>query len=161
LIDMSSSRGSFGWWAAASSSGGSSGRTAGSLAASAWLRALGLTAQDRWHVEIALDTSGRRPPTEYDDRVATRFELGIYSEEWGLFFCHAGQASWIRVADLAFVHGRDDFSLLGVVPPLKDIGQLLRRLEQQHTIRFQRDHASIKTNLADAEPAVASWIHAL
>ena len=161
---MSSSRGSFGWWAAASSSGGSSsGRTAGALASSAWLRSLSITpgAGERWHAEIAIETSGQTPVAEFDDHVATRFQLGIYSEEWGLFFCHAGQASWIRVAELAFVHGRDDFSLLGVVPPLKDVGQLLRRFEQQHAIRFQRQHAAIKTNLAGAESAIAAWVHAL
>jgi hypothetical protein len=160
---MSSSRGSFGWWAAASSSGGSSGRSAGSLASSAWLRSLGITARagERWHVEIAIETSGQTPVAELDEHVATRFQLGIYSEEWGVFFCHAGQASWIRIADLAFVHGRDDFNLLGVVPPLKDVGQLLRRFEQQHAIRFQRTHAAIKTNLDGAESAIAAWVHAL
>ena len=160
---MGSSRGSFGWSAAASSSGGSSGRTAGSLAAATWLRTIGAAPRngDRWHVEIVLDTSGQRPPTDFDDRVATRFELGIYSEEWGFFFCHEGHASWIRITDLAFVHGRDDFGLLAVVPPLKDVGQLLRRLEQQHAIRFQREHASIKTSIADSESAIAAWIATL
>jgi hypothetical protein len=51
-----------------------------------------------------------------------------------------------------------DFSLLAITPPLKDVGQLERRLEQQHAIRFQRSHAAISTSLARSESAIASWV---
>lgn len=166
---MSSTGGSFGWLAMASASssssngGGSSSRTAGALAAAAWLRTIGATppVAQRWHVEIALEPAAHRPPSDFDEGTATRFQIGIYSEEWGFFFCHRGRASWIRVTDLAFVHGRDDFGLLTVAPPLKDVDQLLRRLEQQHALQFQRQHASIKTSVAGSEPAIAAWINSL
>src|SRR6185312_10788992 len=65
-----------------------------------------------------------RAPSEFDETTSSRFHLDIYLEEWGVFFCHAGQSSRIRVTDMAFVHGRDDFQLLGVTPQLKDIGWL-------------------------------------
>jgi len=102
-----------------------------------------------------------RPPTDYDEHIATRFHLNIYAEEWGVFFCHAGQSSWIRVTDIAFVHGRDDFKLLASIPSLKDVGLLLRRVEQTHNVRFQRQHASVKTNIVGAEGAIRSWIATL
>src|SRR5690242_2350229 len=114
---MTNSRGSFGrhsggMFAAPSSGGGSSSLTAGALASSTWLRSIGVTPPitQRWSVEIALEPSALRPSTDYDDRIATRFQLGIYAEEWGFFFCMHGKGSWIRVTDVPFVHGRDDFS---------------------------------------------------
>lgn len=133
---------------------------AGALAAAAWLRSRGTTppTTTRWHVEITLDVVDRRPPTEFDDRTATRFHLDIYSEEWGVYFCHAALSSWIRVTDIAFVHGRDEHQLLARMPPLQDIGTLLRQLEQEHGVRFQRHHASIATNLPNIEPAIRSWV---
>ena len=115
----------------------------------------------RWHVEIALDVQHDRAPTDFDESVATRFHLNIYSEEWGVYFCHAGRSSWIRVTDIAFVHGRDDYRLLAIMPPLEDVGTLLRRIEQQHGLGFQRRYASIKTNVPSLEPAIRGWVAAL
>lgn len=134
--------------------------TPGSVASSAFARARGLTppAHQRWHVEIALDTSGTRPPSEFDETVATRFQLDIYSEEWGVFFCHAGRSSWIRSTDIPFVHGRDDYQLLALLPALEDIGRLLRHVEQEHGIAFHRQHAAVRTNLANAELAIRGWV---
>src|SRR5690349_3802850 len=111
---------------------GISSRTAGAMAAEMWLRQRGLSPPPttRWHVEIALDVVHTRAPSEFDEVIATRFHLDIYLEEWGVFFCHGGNASWVRVTDVPFVHGRDDFQLLAVLPPLKDVGQLLRQLER-------------------------------
>lgn len=145
------------------SSGGAVGNTPGAIAAAAWLRDRGVTAPTppRWHVEISLDVINQRPPTDFDDATATRFHLSIYAEEWGVYFCHRGRSSWIRITDVAFVHGRDDFKLVGSLPPLKDVGTLVRRLEQEHQIRFQRKHASIRTNIPAIEPAVRSWIATL
>jgi hypothetical protein len=135
----------------------------GAVAAATWLRTRGLTAptMQRWHVEIALGVLHRRPPTDFDDTTATRFHIDIYMEEWGVYFCHAGRASWIRVTDIAFVHGRDDFQLLGCTPPLKEVGTLLRRVEQAHGLCFERQHAAIRTNLMNIEPAIRSWIASL
>ncbi|HEY2732945.1 MAG TPA: hypothetical protein VGI70_03125, partial [Polyangiales bacterium] len=98
--------------------------TAGRVAAAGWLqaRALQTIGGARWHVEIALDVVDQPASAEYDERTASRFHIEIFGEEWGFFFCHAGRASWIRVTDVAFVHGRDEFGLLGVTPDLSQIG---------------------------------------
>ena len=148
---------------AASGSGGGSSPTAGAMAAASWLRSLGLTPGNatRWHVEIVLEPSAQRPATDFDERTATRFQIAIYSEEWGVFFCHQGRASWIRVTDIAFVHGRDDFRLLHLMPALPLVGALLRSLEKQHGVHFERAYASIKTNLTAADGAVTTWIATL
>jgi hypothetical protein len=156
--------------AASGSVGGpGSGPTPGARDAAEWLAArtsgsAGTTTGaglQRWHVEIALDVAHGRAPSEFDEDTATRFHLDIYSEEWGLFFCHAGHASWIRVTDIPFVHGRDDFSLLALVPPLADIGKLIRRIEATHALAFQRAGAAVRTNVPSLEPAVRSWLATL
>lgn len=132
-------------------------------AALRWLaeRKIGATDLKRWHVEVSLATLAGPAPVNYDDRVDTRFHVDVYSEEWGFFFCHGGRASWIRVTDIAFVHGRDDFKLLAWTPPLPDVGQLLRTLETQHQIAFNRPHALVRTNIAGAEAAIRSWVQTL
>lgn len=137
--------------------------TLGSLAAAAWLTARGGTAptHERWHVEVALDVAQRRAPSEFDETTSSRFHLDIYLEEWGVFFCHAGRSSRIRVTDIAFVHGRDDFQLLGVTPHLKDIGWLLRHVEGQHDLKFMREHANVRTNVPGVEPGVRRWLASL
>jgi hypothetical protein len=136
--------------------------TPGVQAARAWLAARGLTppALTRWHATILLGTEDRPPELEIDERRDTRFRIEIYSEEWGFFFCHGGHSSWIRVTDIAFVHGRDDFHLLGVTPALVDLGKLLRRFESDHSVRFQREHAVLRTNL-DAEAELHRWVRSL
>ena len=90
--------------------------TAGKLAAQGWLRARALSAPafTAWHVEVSLDVRDEPAPMLFDERRDTRLRIEIYSEEWGVFFCHHAKASWIRVTDIAFVHGRDDFNLLAV-----------------------------------------------
>jgi len=139
------------------------GSTPGALAASSWLSARGISAGGllRWNAEIALDVIDAPAPEEFDDRVASRFHLEIYAEEWGFYFCHAGRASWIRVTDIPFVHGRDDFAILSATPPLEDIGSLLRELESRHSIQFRRDRALVRTNLSRAEPAIRAWVLSL
>jgi hypothetical protein len=141
---------------------GSSTTTAGKLASRAWLLARALHAPPHapWHVEIALDTTDDTN-TALGAPLSTRLRLEIHSEEWGVYFCHEGKASWIRVTDVPFVHGCDDFRLLRQVPALKDIGNLLRELELQNGIRFDRQHAAIGTNVGRAEPVVKSWLRQL
>ena len=59
---------------------------AGTLAASAWLSALGLNPPPgtlRWHAEISLDVRPGPAPAEFDEARDTRFHVDIYSEEWG------------------------------------------------------------------------------
>jgi hypothetical protein len=136
----------------------------GGQAAAGWLRARAISTPPktlRWHVEIAMGLEPAPPPIDFDETKTSRFHLDVYSEEWGLFFCHGGKASWIRVTDLAFVHGRDDHELLAIVPPLRDISSLLRELERRHGIHFRRDHAAIRTNLANAEQTIRAWIRSL
>ena len=144
------------------SAGGSS-TNAGALAAATWIRNRGTTPPGitRWHVEIALDVVAEPAPSEFDEATATRFHLDIYTEEWGFFFCHAGHSSWIRVTDIAFVHGRDDYQLLSWTPPLKDVATLLRRIEREYNVKFQRELATVKTNIQKLEPAIRAWVAAL
>lgn len=136
--------------------------TAGSRAAAEWLADRQVPApRTRWAVEIALDVRDEPAPCEFDERVDTRFHLEIYSEEWGLLFCHAGRVSRIRITDVEFVHGRDDYHLQGTVPPLAQIGSLLRALEDRFRIAFRRDLALVLTDIDGAEPAIRAWIQTL
>jgi hypothetical protein len=115
----------------------------------------------RWHANILLAPLDHEPAPDLDVSVDTRFRIEIYSEEWGYFFCHGGRASWIRVTDIAFVHGRDDFRLLASTPALDDLGQLLRTVERTHGLHFRREHALVRTNLAAAEASIRRWVQSL
>lgn len=126
-----------------------------------WIKSLGLHAPPgavRWHAEISLDVVDGPARIEFDDRVDTRFHIDVYSEEWGFFFCHAGRVSWIRITDIPFVHGRDEHQLLAQTPSLEHVGDLVRRLEAKHSVRFNRQHAIIRTNIAAAEPQIRRWL---
>ena len=114
-------------------------------AAARWLASLGLEAPTRWHVEIAVVG---------DD---ARFDLVIYAEEWGFAFRQGGQASWIRVVEAPAVHGRDDFGLLALTPELATIDTLIAQLEQRFRIRFARERAIVRTNVA-GEDVVRAWL---
>src|SRR5258706_9751789 len=81
--------------------------TLGAEAADRWLLALGLPTVAHWHVEIAISAD-----------IDSSFELNIYGEEWGFVFRNDGRGSWIRITDIPFVHGRDDFQLLARAPDL-------------------------------------------
>jgi hypothetical protein len=132
----------------------------GSRAAKRWFDDRGLDAPNlkRWHAELAMSTLDAPAPAQFDERRDTRFHIDIYAEEWGFFFCHGGKTSWIRVTDIAFVHGRDEFSLLAQTPPLSDLGALVRGLENQHRVAFKRKHATVRTNVAGAEVSIRRWI---
>jgi hypothetical protein len=133
--------------------------TLGSRDAASWLSDRNLPLPTtRWFAEIALDTRDRPAPAEFDERVDTRFHLDLYSEEWGFLFCHGGKVSRIRVTDIPFVHGRDEFQLLAVTPTLGVIGSFLRQLEHDHDIRFRREHALVHTDLPSAELQIRRWV---
>jgi hypothetical protein len=136
---------------------------AGALASASWSADRGITVPTgtRWHVEILLDVGDTTAAGDYDEATASRFHIDIYSEEWGFYFCHTGRCSWIRVTDQPFIHGRDEYNLLGLTPGLKDIGQLLRHLENKFKLRFRRDLALVRTNLPKAEPAIRAWLATL
>lgn len=148
------------------SSAGAGGRgpsSSGQIAASEWLSDRGIQTPSlkRWHVEVSLATLDAPAPMNYDDRVDTRFHVDVYSEEWGFFFCHSGRASWIRITDIPFVHGRDDFGLLAQTPALPDVGALLRTLEVRHKVEFRRKLALVRTNVPASEPGIRAWVESL
>jgi hypothetical protein len=147
-----------------SAAGGSSGSSSsGRVAAAEWLadRRIQTPSLKRGHVEVSLATLDTAAPMNYDDRVDTRFHIDIYAEEWGFFFCHEGRASWIRITDIPFVHGRDDFTLLAQTPALPDIGALLRTLEALHKVGFRRKLALVRTNVPASEGEIRTWIERL
>lgn len=117
--------------------------------AAAWLRMLGLQGSGRWHVEASIVTDA-----------ASRFELYVYAEEWGFAFHHGGRSSWIRVTDIPFVHGRDDFELVRRDHALATLATLLSDLEAQHGLRFHRSTSTVRSNVDGAMSAVRRWLHA-
>lgn len=139
--------------------------TLGARDSATWINAIDAKTSpthERWYAEIAMSPAHDRPPTDFDDAIATRLHLNIYSEEWGIYFCHRARSSWIRVTDVAFVHGRDDFKLLAVMPPsLAQISALVRGIETAEGIRFERRQASIKTNVERSEAAIRNWLISL
>lgn len=132
--------------------------TPGARAANRWLETLGFATEKQWYVEIALDVVDRPASSTYHNEIDTRFHLNLYPEEWGVFFCHGSRASWIRVTDEPFVHGRDDHRLLREISELAGIGDLLRELERRHRIEFRRDRALIHTNVSGAKTALREWL---
>ena len=112
-----------------------------------------------WFVEIALGID-EEPSQLWSDRVDTRFHPHIYPVEWAFRFCHLGRVSWIRIADRAYVHGRDDYDLVGVTPPLREIAAVTRSLERQHRLAFHRDRL-VRSNLSGIDTNVRDWVAAL
>lgn len=137
-------------------------RPAAALATTAWLNARGLRPPPalRWEVMIALDVVDRPALPTFDGTTDTRFHISISAGEWGFFFCHAGRVSWIRVTDLPSIYERDEHELLRDVPPLRDVGTLVHRLEERHKIAFHRKHCSIRTTLPGAEDTIRLWVAA-
>lgn len=137
----------------------SDGVNTGVLASAAWCVALDLFPQaPRWSVEICLDnvSGSERDAAPID----ARFSLEIFSDEWGFCFRRGTATSWIRVTDIAFVHGQDDFELLRRTPRLDKIGILLRALEAEHDIRFDRTRPLIRSSF-DCADRVVTWVAAL
>jgi hypothetical protein len=124
----------------------------GPLASAAWLATLEVVPPGpRWFVEIVLGADDAGP----------RFHLDVYSEEWGFRFVHGELASWIRVTDIPFVHGRDDHGLLPETPKLRAIGRLLGMLEGKYGMKFPRDPVVVRTNVPEAEAKVREWLATL
>jgi hypothetical protein len=135
--------------------------TLGACQAREWLAARGLELARSSFLEIALDVVDRPASTTYTTDTDTRFHLNIYPEEWGIFFCHGGRASWIRMTDELFVHGRDEHKLRDELPTLAHIGDLVRTLESRFGIAFRRDFALVHSNLTGARTAVREWLAAM
>lgn len=123
--------------------------TAGAAASRDWLIARGLAREPlHWFVEISI-------PSDASD---TRLELNIYPEEWGFVFRRGARVSSIRVTDIAFAHGRDDYELLGLPASLESIGELLHELEQRFAIEFAVTRSVIRTNINKAANVVRTWL---
>lgn len=119
----------------------------GPLASAVWLVDRGLTPNgEHWFAEITLAARD------------TQLRLEIYAEEWGFYIQHGASTSWIRVTDVAFVHGRDDLALGSRPPRLRAIGPFISALEHRLAIRFDRHAPIIRTNIPDADPVLATWI---
>jgi hypothetical protein len=122
----------------------------GPLAAAVWLIDRGLQPEhDRWFVEITLAAAD------------SELRLEIYSEEWGFYVKHGASSSWIRVTDVAFVHGRDDLALGLRTPRLRAIGPFIADLERRLGVCFDRRAPRISTNIRGADSVLAAWIAAL
>jgi hypothetical protein len=136
-------------------------RTEGSRAALEWLDMLGLASDGHWYIEIALDVVDHPASATYSGDSDTRFHLNVYPEEWGVFFCHGSRASWIRITDEPFVHGRDDHHLLGDLPSLRTIGDLISELERRYAIAFRRNHALVRTNVVGGKGTLRKWLSSI
>ncbi len=134
--------------------------TIGSIDSNDWLRALGIQVRhgQHWFVEIALGIDDEPLGQLWSGATDTRFQVYIYPQEWGFLFSHRSRTSWIRVADRAYVHGRDDYDLVGSAPPLREIAAFARGLEQRHRVQFRRDHALVRSNLYDIDERVRGWV---
>lgn len=135
-------------------------RSAGAMAANLWLSARNLPAprDPGWTVAIALDVVDQAAGPTGSGPLDTRFQIAISSEEWGLLFRHRRRVSRIRVTDVAFVQERDEHELLPHLPPLRDVGSLVRWVEHEHGLVFHRKHAFVGTDLVGAEPRIRTWI---
>jgi hypothetical protein len=131
--------------------------TVGATAVSRWLRENGLEpATTDWRATIVLPVMLHDVVT--DQPTETRLEVELEPDKWRLCFSHAGRTSRIRVADMAAVDGCDDHDLLVITPQLRDLGRLLRHLEQRHALRFHRDSAEVRTEHPTIKDAALRWL---
>ena len=122
----------------------------GPLATAAWLLTRGLMPTERnWYVEVELFAG------------AAKFDIEIFAEEWGIAFHHDDRVSWIRVTDIPFVHGRDEHELLRETTSLRDVGNVIRLIENRYGLTFDREAAVIRTNITSAEPEIREWVASL
>ena len=122
------------------------------MASAAWLAARGIVIPPRqkWKVAITIEDDDKERPT--------CLQILIESGEWGFRFARDNSISWIRVGDAPAVQERDDFDLVGQTPELRNLGNLVQRLEDRFKIRFRRTRARIRTNLVDAEDKIRVWV---
>jgi hypothetical protein len=135
--------------------------TAGTLAVGAWLYERGIPQPPvAWQIDITLD---HEPCTTrpFAEAVDTRFRLFIRQDEWGIYFCHAGRVSRLRVTDLVRPELRDDHNLASSAPPLRRIGTLVRQLEIRYGVHLLRSTAEITTTVPETEPIVRAWLATL
>lgn len=124
--------------------------TLGARASARWLEERGLDASKtpHWFVEVSIET----------DQRDTRLELNIYPEEWGYVLRRGAKVSSIRVTDVPFVHGLDDFQLLAETPSLDDLATLIAGLERRFALVFATGRATVRANLGRATGVVRTWL---
>jgi hypothetical protein len=124
-----------------------------------WLAARGLSAPvgERWKVTIGLECVNPRAAAPSTTPEA-RLQLAIENFEWSVMFCQGTGSSWIRVVDTPRIHERDDFGLLPHIPDLRGLGPFVQWIERRFRIELRRPHATIHTNLADAQQKILLWI---
>lgn len=125
-------------------------KTLGALASLRWLDERGLDSSKapHWYVEISIDS----------DQRDTRLELNIYPEEWGFVLRRGSKVSSIRITDVPFVHGLDDFKLLAETPALAEFGSLVAKLERRFEVGFQTTRATVRSNLVRAGAVIRPWL---
>ena len=134
--------------------------TAATLAVDAWFYERGIKQPSvAWRIDVTLDNE-LRPTREFAEAIDTRFQLFMRHDEWGVYFCHAGRVSRLRVTDLVRPELRDDHHLANGTPPLRRIGTLIRELETRHCLQLRRSNAEIMTTVPETEPIVRAWISA-
>lgn len=121
--------------------------TRGAEESDRWLLALGLPTVPRWHAEIEIAAGAH-----------SKLLLNIYAEEWGYVFHHDGRDSWIRITDIPFVHGRDNFDLLPRTADLLAINVMASELEAEHGLELDRANATIRTNIPNAAEIIRDWL---
>ncbi len=134
---------------------------AGILAVGAWLVARGLypPTGGRWGAEISLD--GKTAASAQPRSFYTRFEITIVPSSWGFKFWHGDRTSTVRVTDIPQARDRDEHHLVMATPALKNLGTLLRTLEQRYQVYFGRHLATIRTDIAGGEPIIRAWVASL
>ncbi len=127
----------------------------------AWLAARGLsTDKPKWNVQIYLSTEDRPCPEVYAG-ISAWCQLRVFSSEWDISLYRPNKSSRIRRIDGKNEAYEDDFKLVGKVTSLDKVGELIASFEAQQGVKFRRELASIRTNIAGAKKAVAAWLPSL
>jgi hypothetical protein len=123
----------------------------GPRATAAWLSARGLYVPPTlaWEVSILINTSPLKP--------AAQLHVALDGLEWGFMFAFEKRMSWIRVGNTPTVHEWDDFDLLAITPPLRNLGTLVQTIEDRFELRFRRADAKIETNIPNADDKIRVW----
>jgi len=135
---------------------------AGPAGPAAWLARLGLQpATPHWFAAVVLDVLDAPAPMVFETTRASRLHVRIEHHGWIFFFCHQGSSSEIEIGTVVKARVRDDFNLVRGMRPLERLDELVRDLEQSHSIAFKRDHAMVRSDIDSAEPIIRKWVRSL
>jgi hypothetical protein len=105
-----------------------------------------------WRVTIVMSCN-----EHFDTQLAVQIE----NAEWAVSFAHGGKRSSVIIKEPAAVAAPDDFQLAGQLPPLKELGTLLRDLEARFGLSWKRASSVIETTIAGSEPVIRAWVASL